>query len=186
MLEKIIALDKALFLFLNNLGSETYDGFWQFVTKQIHWIPLFVLILYLIFKKINLKSLLFMLLFVVILITFVDQTTNLIKYLIERLRPCSDPELTGKMRAVIVRNSFGYFSGHASNSMATTVFIYLIFRKYYKFGFLVFIFPLVFAYSRIYLGLHFPLDILSGYVFGGLSGLGFYWVYKKYILKPSN
>lgn len=190
MLEKIIALDKSLFLFLNNLGSETYDPFWEFVTKQIHWIPLFVLVFYLLYKKIGGKSFLFMLLFIAVLIAFVDQSTNLVKYLSERLRPCSDPELAGRMRAVIERSSYGYFSGHASNSMATTVFIFLIFRKYYKFGFLLFLFPLVFAYSRIYLGLHFPLDILSGYAFGALSGFGFYKVYEKYVLKkksnPSN
>lgn len=190
MLEKIIELDKNLFLFLNNLGSETYDPFWEFITKQINWIPVFLIIFYLLYQKLGKKSFLYAILFIAILITFVDQSTNLVKYLVERLRPCSDPELYGKMRAVIQRSSFSFFSGHASNSMATTVFIFLIFRKYYKLGFLLFLFPLVFAYSRIYLGLHFPLDILCGYLFGALFGFGFYRIYEKYVLKkksnPSN
>lgn len=187
MLENIIEIDKNLFLYLNNLGSESYDPFWKFVTKQIHWIPLYVLVFYLLYKKIGSKNFLFMVLFIGALIAFVDQATNLVKFLAERLRPCSEPELAGRMRTVIERSSYGYFSGHASNSMATTLFIFLIFRKHYKFGFLLFIFPLVFAYSRIYLGLHYPLDILSGYAFGALSGFGCYKIYEKYILfKKSN
>jgi undecaprenyl-diphosphatase len=187
MLEKILEIDVNLFLFLNNLGSETYDPFWKFITKQLNWIPVFIVVFYFLYQKLGKKSFLYSLLFIALLITFVDQSTNLVKFLVERLRPCSDPELYGKMRAVIQRTSFSFFSGHASNSMATTVFIFLIFRKYYKLGFLLFLFPLVFAYSRIYLGLHFPLDILSGYAFGALSGFGFYKVYEKYVLeKKSN
>jgi undecaprenyl-diphosphatase len=187
MLEKILEIDINLFLFLNNLGSETYDPFWKLITKQINWIPVFIVVFYFLYQKLGKKSFLYSLLFIALLITFVDQSTNLVKFLVERLRPCSDPELNGKMRAVIQRTSFSFFSGHASNSMATTVFIFLIFRKYYKLGFLLFLFPLVFAYSRIYLGLHFPLDILSGYAFGALSGFGFYKIYVKYVLeKKSN
>src|SRR5690606_13571806 len=68
----------------------------------------------------------------------------------------------------------------ASNSMASTLFLFLIFRKYYKYAFLLFLFPLIFAYSRVYLGLHFPSDILVGYIFGSLIGSFFYIVYKKY------
>lgn len=179
-MEQLINWDKQLFLYLNNLGSPTYDGFWMFATKQLNWIPLFLLVFYLVFKNIKKKELLLLVLLLAVLITFVDQFTNLVKYSFERLRPCSDPSLEGKMRAVLVRTSHSFFSGHASNSMATTVLIYLITRPYFKYGFLFFMFPLVFAYSRIYLGLHFPLDIICGYAFGALCGYTAFRIFEKY------
>jgi undecaprenyl-diphosphatase len=82
-------------------------------------------------------------------------------------------------------SSFSFFSGHATNSMASTVFGYMILKRYYKHAYLLFLFPLIFAYSRIYLGLHFPTDILTGYTFGAISGFIGYKLYAKYILRVS-
>lgn len=177
MIEKLLQLDTQFFIFLNNLGSETFDGFWLVVTKQVNWIPLFLLLFYLIYTKLGLKKAMILLLFVAILVTATDQLTNLFKYSFKRLRPCNNPEIVALIRVVESRSSFSYFSGHAANSMAVATFLFLIFRNQFKyFGFL-FIWPLLFAYSRIYLGLHYPLDILSGYLFGFLMGHLMYKVY---------
>lgn len=185
MLEKIIDLDKQLLIFFNNLGAPAYDGFWLFITKQINWLPLFLLVFYLIFKKINWKQLLLLILSLAVMITFVDQMTNLSKYSFERLRPCNDLSVNQLIRVVQERSSFSFFSGHASNSMANAVFIFMVLRPFYKYSFLIFIFPLVFAFSRIYLGLHFPFDILVGYLFGGISGLVFFKIFSKIKTKPA-
>lgn len=183
-MEQILSLDKELFVFLNGLGSEQYDGFWLIITKQIYWSPLFIAIFYLLQKKMGWKNLGIIILFLALLITFTDQTCNFFKNHYQRLRPCNDPEIKDFIRIVLQRSSFSFFSGHAANSMASTMFIVLILRKYYKFAGLLFFFPLVFAYSRIYLGLHFPLDILTGYVFGIFSGTLIYnlyqFLFKKY------
>ncbi|CAM3535024.1 membrane-associated phospholipid phosphatase [Flavobacterium saliperosum S13] len=183
-MEKIIQLDKQLFVFLNGLGSEQFDGLWLLITKQLHWAPFFVFIFYLLYKKVGWKHLLLILISIAALITFSDQFTNLIKNNVQRLRPCNDLEIKDIIRIVKASDTFSYFSGHASNSMASTTFVFLILRKYYKYAFLLFLFPLIFAYSRIYLGLHFPGDILSGYVFGAFAGCGFSKLYdifrKKY------
>lgn len=188
-MEQLINLDKELFLFLNGLGSEPFDGFWEIITKQFNWAPFFLVVFYLIQKKIGWKNFGILILFLAVLITFTDQITNLFKYSFERLRPCNNPEFDGIMRKVITRKSFSFFSGHAANSMASTMFIFLIIRKYYKFTYLLFLFPLVFAYSRIYLGLHYPGDILTGYLFGGAFGYVFYKLFmyfeKKYHLKTA-
>jgi undecaprenyl-diphosphatase len=176
-LEELISLDKELFLFLNGLGSEAYDEFWKLITKQINWAPFILAVFYLIQRKIGWKNFGIAILFLVVLIAFTDQITNLFKYSFERLRPCNDTDVNGIARIVIHRNSFSFFSGHASNSMATTTFIFLLLRKHYKFTFLLFLFPLIFAFSRIYLGLHFPSDILVGYLFGATFGFGFYKLY---------
>ena len=176
-MEQLISLDKELFLFLNGLGSESFDEFWKIITKQINWAPFILAVFYLIQRKIGWKNFGIAILFLVVLIAFTDQITNLFKYSFERLRPCNDTDVNGIARIVIHRNSFSFFSGHASNSMATTTFIFLLLRKHYKFTFLLFLFPLIFAFSRIYLGLHFPSDILVGYLFGATFGFGFYKLY---------
>lgn len=183
MLEKIIDLDKKLFVFLNSFGSETFDGLWLIITKQIYWTPFFLLIFYLLQKKLGWKNFLYYILFTAVLILICDQTANFFKDTFQRLRPCNDPEIKDVIRIVKSSATKSFFSGHATNSMATTVFAYLILNKYYKYGFLLFLFPLIFAYSRIYLGLHFPSDILTGYAFGATFGFVFYKIYQKYIIK---
>lgn len=176
-MEELISLDKELFLFLNGLGSESYDEFWKIITKQLNWAPFILAVFYLIQRKIGWKNFGIVILLLAVLIAFTDQITNLFKYSFERLRPCNDTDVNGIARIVIHRDSFSFFSGHASNSMATTTFIFLLLRKHYKFTFLLFLFPLIFAFSRIYLGLHFPSDILVGYLFGATFGFGFYRLY---------
>jgi undecaprenyl-diphosphatase len=178
MLEKILALDTRLFIYLNSLGSETYDGFWLFITKQYNWIPFFLLLFYLIYSKIGIKRTGYLLLFVAVLILATDQITNLFKYTFQRIRPCNNPEIKSIIRIVLARSSFSFFSGHATSTMAVSTFLYLIFKKQIKyFGFL-FLWPLIFAYSRIYLGLHYPLDIISGYLCGLITGCLMYKVYQ--------
>jgi undecaprenyl-diphosphatase len=177
MLDKLRALDIDLFVFLNGLGSESFDPFWLLVTKQINWIPLFLFLLYLIYSKIGVKQTIYLLVFVALLVTFTDQVTNLFKNGFQRLRPCNNTDINSFIRVVQQRGSYSFFSGHASNSMAVATFIFFIFRSQFKYFGFIFLWPLVFAYSRIYLGLHYPLDILTGYLFGVLSG---YLVFKTY------
>lgn len=184
MLEYLINLDKELFIFLNGLGSNKFDTFWLLITKQFNWTPYFLILLVILQKKIGWKNLGIILLFIAVLILFTDQTTNLFKNYFQRLRPCNDPDLINIMRKVKDSVSFSFFSGHASSSCASMTFIFFILRKYYKYAFVIYLFPLVFAYSRIYLGVHFPGDILVGYLFGFLTGFLFYKLYtlvlKKY------
>jgi undecaprenyl-diphosphatase len=183
MLEKIIHLDKELLVFLNGLGSERFDGLWLIITKQVYWTPIFLLFFYLLQKKVGWKNFGYYVLFTAVLILLCDQTANLFKNGFQRLRPCNDEEIKGIIRIVKSSSSFSFFSGHATNSMATTVFTFMILKKYYKHVYLLFLFPLIFAYSRIYLGLHFPTDILTGYAFGATFGFICYKIYQKYIFK---
>ncbi|MCZ8090695.1 phosphatase PAP2 family protein [Flavobacterium sp.] len=183
MFEKIIDLDKEVLVYLNTLGSETYDGLWLIITKQIYWTPFFLFIFYLLQKKIGWKKFGYYILSTAVLLLICDQTVNLFKYGFERLRPVNDTEINGLLRIVKTSKSFSFFSGHATNSMASTVFMVMVLRKYYKHAYLLFLFPLIFAYSRIYLGLHFPTDILTGYVFGATMGFVCYKLYQKFIFR---
>ena len=183
-MEQLLSLDKKLFVFLNGLGSVQYDAFWLFITKQLHWTPFFILVLYFVQKQIGWKKLGIVILFIAALIAFTDQITNVFKFSYERLRPCKDLEISSIIRIVKCSDTYSFFSGHASNSMATMTFIFMLMKQNGKRMYWLYIFPLVFAYSRIYLGLHFPSDILTGYFFGILSGTLFFKIYqilsKKY------
>jgi len=188
MLEYLIHLDKQFFIFLNNLGSTPFDDIWLLITKQINWTPFFLILLFILFKKLSSKKLGIAILIVAALITFTNEITDVIKFSIQRIRPCNDETLTGLIRVIKDSDTYSYFSGHASNSTAAMMFVFLILRKHYKYSYLLFLYPLIFAYSRIYLGLHFPLDIISGYVFGGCTGFLFYFLFEKIsskLIKPT-
>ena len=179
-MKEVIAYDQPLFVFLNNLGSAAYDEFWLFLTKQTHWTPFFLVLLLVIYKKVGWKQTLFLLLFMAALITFTDQFTNLVKNTVQRLRPCNTPNLLGHIRIVKASDTFSFFSGHAANSMAVATFLFAVFRSKISWFKWLFLWPLVFAYSRIYLGLHFPLDILAGFAFGSCSGYTFSRLYVNW------
>jgi undecaprenyl-diphosphatase len=98
------------------------------------------------------------------------------------LRPCNDTSINEIIRVVKGSNSYSFFSGHAANTSAVALFLFLNFRKKYKYFGLIFIWPMIFAYSRIYLGLHFPIDILTGYFFGTTFGLLMFKIYRKIIV----
>ena len=179
-MKEVIAYDQQLFVFLNNLGSAAYDEFWLFLTKQTHWTPFFLVLLLVIYKKVGWKQTLFLLVFMAALITFTDQFTNLVKNNVQRLRPCNTTNLQGLIRVVKASDTFSFFSGHAANSMAVATFLFSVFRSKISWFKWLFLWPLVFAYSRIYLGLHFPLDILAGFAFGSCSGYTFSRLYVNW------
>ncbi|WP_353147048.1 phosphatase PAP2 family protein [Flavobacterium sp.] len=179
MLDYLIHLDKKLFIYLNNLGATPFDAIWLLITKQINWTPFFLILLFILYKKLGTKKLGIAILIVATLIAFTNEITDVIKFSVQRLRPCNDDTLVGLIRVVKDSDTFSYFSGHAANSTAAMMFVFLILRKHYKYSYLLFLYPLIFAYSRIYLGLHYPLDIISGYAFGSLTGWLFYFLFEK-------
>jgi undecaprenyl-diphosphatase len=181
MIEQLLKYDTELFLYLNNLGSETWDGLWLVITDKLTFIPLYALLLLLLYKKYGAKSLLVFVVVIAIMITFTDQMTNVFKRGFERSRPCGVADLVDQMRFIAVRcGKYGFFSGHSSNSMAAAVFVGLMLRPFYKNLIFVLLFwSAVVAYSRIYVGVHYPLDVVCGLTFGAISGFLFYRLAKN-------
>jgi len=124
---------------------------------------------------------------IALLITFTDQMTNLFKDGFQRPRPCRTEGVMEHIRFIAERcGKYGFFSGHSSNSMAGAVFGGLLLRPYFKnLIFILLFWSVLVAFSRIYVGVHYPLDILCGLAFGALSGFGFYKLFgfliKKYL-----
>jgi len=184
MIDQVIDYDILLFLFLNNLGTESWDAFWLVVTNKYTFIPLYAFLLYLLYKKFGLKALLIMVVVIALMIVFTDQITNLFKRSFQRARPCGNPDIIDQMRFIAIRcGKYGFFSGHSSNSMAAAIFGGLMLRPFYKkLIFILLFWSAVVAYSRIYVGVHYPLDIVCGLAFGAISGFIFYKV-TGYLLR---
>ena len=182
-LEKFIQYDKDLFVFLNGLGTENWDSFWMTVTNQFSWIPFYLLFFYLIFKSLGWKKGIAVLFLTAVLVTFSDQLTVFIKNFFERLRPNRDPSINEFIRILKNNKSFSFVSGHATTSTAVSLFMHLMLKKNYRFTILFFIWPALFAYSRIYIGVHFPLDVTVGALLGMLIGFIFYKLSLRLISK---
>ena len=184
MLDRIKQIDTELLIFLNNLGNKSWDPLWVSITDKFTFLPLFILIIFFLFKKNGTKGLLVILLFISVLILFTDQFTNVVKDFTQRLRPCRLNELQGLLRDIDIRcGKYGFFSAHAANSISVTIFIINCVdesvKKFLKPVLILWV--MIFSYSRIYLGVHYPLDTIFGLSFGIFSGFLFKYLYNYFI-----
>lgn len=167
MFESILHTDQEILIYLNNLGSKQWDSFWMAITNQLNWIPLFLLVVFLVVKTYGWKRGGFLILSMIVLVAFSDQFTNLIKNTTQRLRPNNDPSINHLLRTIYSPKGFSFMSGHATTSTFFTIYVLLLLKKFFKkYIFLLLLFPLVFSYSRLYLGVHFPIDVLTGISIG--------------------
>ena len=178
------SINNSLFLLLNFDGGDFLDNFFFIVSGKLTWIPLYIYILYMIYKKYGVKSMLLSLLFIGIGIGIADQVCNLFKNNLPTLRPTHDPMLDGMVHTVrgYVGGLYGTVSAHAATTFSVALFSsYVIKCKWVTLGLILW--ALLVAYSRIYLGVHFPEDILYGSVLGFTIGTVMYKLYSIVLLK---
>jgi undecaprenyl-diphosphatase len=175
MLETLNHWDTQLFLFLNGLHAPFLDPVMWFVSGKIQWLPLYLGILGLLIYRFRWRTG-WILLGVAVLITMSDQASvHLFKENFQRLRPCHQEDIVGLVHLVndYCGGQYGFVSSHASNSFGIAVFTGLFLaRRYY--WIIILAWAALVAYSRIYLGVHFPGDIIGGALLGSLLAYGLY------------
>lgn len=177
MLDKLIEWDERLFLHLNAYGIEWLDPIMYAITGSAIWIPLYLFIIYLAFREFG-KATFWILVGIGIAILIADQgTSSLMKPYFGRLRPCHDVRWDDQiLNYRHCGGLYGFASSHASNAFAVATYFSLVFyRRIRGFGFL-FIWAAIFAYTRVYLGVHYPGDILIGAIVGVLAALIGYYI----------
>lgn len=172
MIEKLLELDKKLFIFLNGFHSPVLDPVMLFITKTEFWIPLYAFLIFLMFKNFK-REAWFLLIGAAITILLADQiTSSLMKPYFERLRPSQDPSMQNFIHLVHDYRGglYGFASSHAANTFGVALLVWLSFRTVYNWVFLMFLWAAAITYTRIYLGVHYPGDIIAGALVGLVSG----------------
>ena len=184
-MEQLVELDQELFLFLNNLGNPAWDDFWNILTNKWSSIPLYALLIYLLYRSLAAKGAIITVLLVAGMITITDQLANVFKDGFQRPRPCRQEAVMEFARFVAVRcGSYGYFSAHAASSAALTIYMGFILKPFYsKMFYLLIFWALMVAYSRIYVGVHYPGDVLTGMLLGSIIGWIFYILQQRLMKK---
>jgi len=179
--------DKDLFLFLNGMHSPLWDYSMTLFTLTPTWLLFYGTILLFIVRKYGKKSL-FILVSITLLILCADQFAGILKHTVQRLRPSNDPALSQLVYVFFRKGGqFGFVSAHASNTFAFATFSMLLFKNT---RYTAFIIPwaMMIAYSRVYLGVHYPGDIIGGAILGIGLGIGIYklLIYAEKRLSPVN
>ena len=184
-MEQLIELDQELFLFLNNLGNPAWDDFWNILTNKWSSIPLYAFLIYLLYRCLGAKGAIITVILVAGMITITDQLANIFKDGFQRARPCRQEGVMEYARFIAVRcGSYGYFSAHAASSAALAIYMGFILKPFYSRMFYVLIFwALMVAYSRIYVGVHYPGDVLTGMLLGSIIGWIFYILQQRLMKK---
>ena len=183
MIEEIIDFDKVIFLYLNSLGSKSFDFFWLLMTNKFLNFIIYFSLLLAVFKKYGRTRAFNVFFLAVILIVIVDQATNFSKFFFGRLRPCYDEQISLLSRLVSIHcgGKFSFFSAHASNSFALATFFSIIFKKSKILRIAIVFLALLIAYSRIYIGVHYPMDVIVGAVFGVFFSITYVYFINKYL-----
>ena len=185
MIDTLIEWDKELFLWLNGLHTSWLDPVMFWISEKRTWIPLYLLLVGWIIKEYKWRS------FIVIAgiglaVAAADQVcSGFMKPFFERFRPSRDPALEGLVHTVngYRGGRFGFSSSHAGTSFALATFLYYFFKRKYRWVTWFFLWAAIVSYSRIYLGVHYPGDILVGGLIGALLGYLFCKASRYYLAK---
>lgn len=172
-METIENIDQHLFLLINGLHNEFIDSVMWWASNKFIWIPLYAWLAWVLYRKFGREGI-YLVLFSALLITLSDQGSVLIKNQVMRLRPCHNEVLAFVVHTVNDKcgGQYGFVSSHAANVMA--LFTYLVILTRNRTKYLTYIlagYVILVSYSRIYMGVHFPLDVVGGWLVGIFAAL---------------
>lgn len=184
IIEFLTSIDSAVFLFLNGLHTAITDFLMLWVSNKWIWIPLYIILIYAILKREKNKGFL-AIGFLILLVIITDLTSvHVFKELFQRLRPCHNPEIMESIHMVgdNCGGKFGFVSSHAANHFGLAVFLSRLFQNR-KFSAFIYIWASIIAYSRIYIGVHYPGDVIGGIILGIIMGFIIWKLYKYFYIK---
>ncbi|MBO5809339.1 MAG: phosphatase PAP2 family protein [Bacteroidales bacterium] len=174
MIDFLTRIDTELFLFLNGLHVDWLDPVMTFISGKITWAPFYIVLLFLVIKNYKKQSII-IIIGIILLIVCSDQVSSgIFKPIFERPRPCHNEAIKD---LVYLPNghcggAYGFISSHACNTFALAAFLTLLLKKYYKkIAYVMFIWATLVAYSRIYMGVHYPGDVIAGAAVGAIIGV---------------
>lgn len=166
----LTSLDKWLFVKINHDGANGFmDGLMPFMRQPLTWIPFYLFLIAFVIINFPKKAIGWMTTFGLTIAASDSISSKIIKPLIGRVRPCNDPELAEKIRmlAAYCGQNGSFTSSHAANHFAAAMFLFITLRKTWgNYTVVFFLWALIICYAQIYVGVHFPLDILGGAILG--------------------
>jgi undecaprenyl-diphosphatase len=183
VIELLHRLDRSFFLFLNSFHADWLNSAMTFFSGQAIWVPFVGYFFWYSFKKFGKKETAYFALFLALAFIASDVTSSyILKNLVTRLRPCQDEELRSLLYSFGQRcgGKYGFVSSHAANSVTLVMFSMRTLRFQHKFAYLLWIIPALVGYSRIYLGVHYPGDIVGGAIVGASWALVFSSMFHSY------
>ena len=171
MIELIKSLDIALLDLINGTGRPFLDPIMIFLSNKYVWIPLYVYLIFILYIDYS-KHFWIPLLFILISLTLSDQfTSSFMKPYFQRLRPCLDGNINIVIEIVKgCGGKYGFASSHAANSMGLATFYLMMLKRKKMLGYCILTWALLVGYSRVYLGVHYPGDIMVGFLVGSFFG----------------
>lgn len=183
LIEKLESLDQKLFLVLNGFHFDFLDPWMLGISEALWWTPLYLWLLFHLFKTYPGKSFIWVVLAIGLSVTLTDRLSVVaFKDIFLRYRPCYHADVQNLVHLVKAScgGKYGFVSSHAANFSGLAVLFYLMLRKHVKYiGLIMLVWAALIGYSRIYLGVHYPADVIGGSMLGMAVGLGVFQLFKR-------